>query len=134
MNKEFILSNLILSNRDMKYSLVWNIKANPAPVVVKPAPKYQFKQITDINIGDVFTHWDSGEPVIITFSDVFNHKYTIMGSNNTLNLFSFIPVNKEGMIALLNGNKYVYITSIAPQIEKTLKLARKLLLDSKNNV
>ena len=109
------------------------IKAAPAPVV-PPAPKYQFKEITDINIGDVFAHWDSGEPVIITFSNISHDKYTIIGIKNTLNPFHFIPLNKEEMIKYLNNNKYVYITSIAPQIEKTLKLARKLLLDSKNNV
>lgn len=110
------------------------IKAAPAPVV-PPAPKYQFKQITDINIGDIFAYWDSGEPVIInvnryTFSEN-DKKYIILGYGNNLVPFSWSPKTKQEMIAYLNSNKYVYITSIAPQIEKTLKLARKLLLDSK---
>ena len=106
------------------------IKAAPAPVV-PPAPKYQFKQITDINIGDIFAYKDTGEAVIITHSSILHDKFTIIGVNNTLNPFSFTPLNKEKMIAYLNSNMYIYITSIAPQIEKTLKLARKLLLDSK---
>ena len=58
----------------------------------------------------------------------------MLGLMSALQPFSFTPSNKEDMIAYLNNNKYIYITSIAPQIEKTLKLARKLLLDSKKNV
>ena len=107
------------------------IKAAPAPApVVPPAPKYQYKQITDINIGDIFAYKDTGEAVIITHSSVLHDKFTIIGLNNTLNHFSFNPLNKEKMIAYLNSNMYIYITSIAPQIEKTLKLARKLVLDN----
>lgn len=117
---------------EKRHKETYSIFIKSAPVV--PAPKLVFKQITDINIGDVFAHWDSGEPVIITFSNISHDKYTIIGIKNTLNPFHFIPLNKESMIAYLNGNKYIYITSIAPQIEKTLKLARKLLLDSKKNV
>ena len=114
------------------------IKAAPAPVVVNPPPKYQFKQITDINIGDVFVYELTGQPAIISAN---RHpvlpeytEYIILGVNYTLMPFGKEPLNKEAMVAYLNTYKYIYITSIAPQIEKTLKLARKLLLDSKKNV
>jgi len=110
--------------------MVWFIKPVPAPKV-KPI----FKGITDINIGDVFAYQDTGEPVIVNVEkytlDEDSRKYVILGLMNTLTPFSFTPLNKKDTISYLNLNKYIYITSIAPQIEKTLKLARKIVLEGK---
>jgi hypothetical protein len=109
---------------------VWFIHAIQPPKV-KPI----FKEITDINIGDVFAYQSTGEPVIVNvekyaLNEVLR-KYVLLGFADGLTPFSCSPVNKEGMISYLNLNKYIYITSIAPQIEKTLKLARKIALEGK---
>jgi len=107
--------------------VVWFIKPVPAPKV-KPV----FKQITDIKVGDVFAFKITGESVIINQYQPANiglEKYIILGVNNTLSPFSFTPLSKENMISYLNINEYIYITNIAPQIEKTLKLARQIALE-----
>jgi len=115
------------SNND---DMVWFIKPAPAPKV-KPI----FKEITDFKVGDVFAHEETGEPVIINVEkytlDEDTRKYVILGCLNSLTPFSFIPVNKKNMLSYLNNYKYIYITSIAPQIEKTLKLARQIALEGK---
>lgn len=132
INNWFKYKKMMVGEKRNKDNYSIFIKAAPAPVV--PAPKLVFKQITDINIGDVFAYEQSGEPVIINidkFNIPENTKYIILGCLDSLIPFNSPSLNKEGMINYLNSNKYIYITSIAPQIEKTLKLARKMVLDSK---
>lgn len=124
---DFVPGTIRINNDDK----VWAIKKAPAPA--PPAPKYQYKLITNIEIGDLFINKNGMCGIIITRYgygdwDDKTYKYSISGYSDSLNNYSNCQgISKNDMLEHINNQQYIFITNINDKIAKTFKAARKLV-------
>jgi hypothetical protein len=102
------------------------IKVAPAPVV-PPAPKYQYKEITDITPGDLFLDTEHKSGCLVIQCRWEANKYSLSGRNGLHNYANCQEVTREVMISYLNDHKKIFICNINDKIKKTIEAASKMV-------
>lgn len=96
--------------------------------IEKPAPKLEFKEITNINLGDLFVSKKNNNGVIVVEAGFATGLYTLAGFNG-LELYSTTPRTKEKMIEYLNISERIFVTNLNDKIKKTIDMGLKMVND-----
>lgn len=106
------------------------IYIGPAPVV-PPSHKYEYKPITDINVGDIFVCPKYFHNTILIVQSDCDTRYSISGRNGLNNYSNCQNQTKEEVIKYLNTHKKVFVTNINDKIKKSLEMAAEMVKNSK---